>query len=346
MARSPRRPAAVAPAKAASPLLVRAPALRALRVLMSRGGPGATRIFIAGEAGSGRSHWAAHWHELGPGGPLVIADCALLNSELFEAQLFGVAAGAATGVSVQPGWVGRARGGTLIFDRIELLDFALQAKLLRLLDRGEYQPLGGAPEQAALRIGAIYTLDGDPGGADGVPAGLRPDLYFRLSGFKLQLPPLRERREELRAFAAEFLRRLGRPAAALKPAALLALLRHPLPGNLRELEAVLSAAHVAAGAQRIDLKHLPADYRTAGPRAARGSAPAENRAPFPRLEEVVRRHVLRALAEAGGNRSRAALLLGISRKSLWERLARWQAEGGPDLAALENPAADGDDGDA
>lgn len=323
--------------------------MRALRTLLSHGGPGATRVFIAGEAGSGRSHWAAHWHTLGPGGPLVIADCALLNSELFEAQLFGVAAGAATGVSAQPGWVGRARGGTLIFDRIELLDFAQQAKLLRLLDRGEYQPLGGAPVQADLRIGAIYTMDGAglgaSAGAEGVPAGLRSDLYFRLSGLRLQLPPLRERRGEFRAFAVEFLRRLGRPAAALKPAALLALQRHPLPGNLRELEAVLAGAHAAAGAQRIDLKHLPADYRKAGPRAERVNAPAKKSAPFPQLEEVVRRHVLRALAEAGGNRSRAAELLGISRKSLWERLVRWQAEGRPDIEALENHSPNGDDGD-
>ena len=312
--------------------------MRAARALLTRGGPGATRLFIAGEAGTGRSHWAAHWHLLGPSGPLVIADCALLNSELFEAQLFGVAAGAATGVSAQPGWVGRARGGTLIFDRIELLDFALQAKLLRLLDSGDYQPLGGAPERVALRIGAIYTSDGAPAGADGVPAGLRPDLYFRLSGFKLQLPPLRERREELRAFAAEFLRRLGRPAAALKPAALLALLRQPLPGNLRELEAVLAAAHAAAGAQRIDLKHLPVEYHAPEPRTESGNLSDKSPIAFPLLEEIVRRHVLRALAEAGGNRSRAAELLGISRKSLWERLARWQAEGGLDLDPLEIPA--------
>ena len=317
--------------------------MRAARALLTRGGPGATRLFIAGEAGTGRSHWAAHWHRLGPGGPLVIADCALLNAELFEAQLFGVAVGAATGVSAQPGWVGRARGGTLILDRIELLDFALQAKLLRLLDGGDYQPLGGAPERIALRIGAIYTV-GDGGrsasvGADGVPAGLRPDLYFRLSGLRLQLPPLRDRREELRAFAVEFLRRLGRTAAALKPAALLALLRQPLPGNLRELEAVLAAAHAAAGAQRIDLKHLPVEYHTPEPRAEGGKMPDKSPIAFPLLEEIVRRHVLRALAEAGGNRSRAAELLGISRKSLWERLARWQAEGGVDLDPLENPSA-------
>jgi transcriptional regulator with PAS, ATPase and Fis domain len=315
-----------------------APAVREQLRLLKTGAPGARQLLIRGEAGSGRSFWAALYHRLcGEPGPLVTADCALLSADLFEAQLFGVARGAATGVAPQPGLVGRASGGLLVLDRLELLDFSLQAKLLRLLDSGEYTPLGGAPARTELRVAAILTA------AAGDASLLRPDLFYRLSGLSVQLPPLRERPADLTPFVHEFLRRAGRPPQSIKPAVLMALKNHPLPGNLRELEALLTGALGRAGRRRIDLKHLPATYSAPWPAPPPPQSPGGMlaAAPLATLETIEREHVLRVLAALGGNRSAAARTLGISRKSLWERLARWGLGDGGGGSAPEAEADHG-----
>jgi len=308
-------------------VFARAPGARAALDRLVAAAPGARAALIRGEAGSGRSFWAGLFAQLAGGGPMVVADCALLPPDLFEAILFGVAPGAATGVEARPGLVARAGGGTLVLDRIELLDAGLQAKLLRLLDDGEYAPLGGALRRAGCRFAVTLT---DPPGAEagGVPAGLRPDLYYRLSALVLRLPPLRERREDLPAFARLLLNRID-PRAELSPAVMLACQARDWPGNLRELGALLAGAAARAAGQRIDLRHLPESIHAPGGSGAPAPAPApaDPAAPPPTLAEVERRHVLEVLAGCAGNRSQAARLLGISRKSLWERLRRWEAQG-------------------
>ncbi len=327
------------PSQAPPRVFAATPGVREQLRQLKGGAPGARQLLIRGEAGSGRTFWAALYHRLcGEPGPLVTADCALLSADLFEAQLFGVARGAATGVAPQPGLVGRAAGGLLVLDRLELLDFSLQAKLLRLLDSGEYTPLGGEPARTGLRVAAILTA------AAGDASLLRPDLFYRLSGLSINLPPLRERPGDLTPFVHEFLRRAGRPPQSIKPAVLMALKNHPLPGNLRELEALLAGALNRAGRRRIDLKHLPASYSAPWPAPAAfpPAADAAAGAPLVTLEVVEREHVLRVLAAVGGNRSAAARTLGISRKSLWERLARWglgEADKTADGEAVARPEA-------
>jgi DNA-binding NtrC family response regulator len=269
-------------------------------------------ILILGEAGTGRSALARRIHASSPrrGGPCVEIDLAAVPSTLLESELFGHRAGAFTGAAADaPGRVAAASGGTLVLDRIEGMSLSAQAKLLRLLAERRYSPLGGAEVTADLRFVAI----GDEDLEGRVEAGhFRRDLFHRLEVLVFRLPPLRERLEELPAIADELLAdlnsRLDRPPARLDPRAAAALARHPWPGNLRELRNVL---------ERSILLGPDADLSLLVPAAA-GAPPVRS------LRAVEADAIRAALAHTRGRQAAAAALLGISRKSLWERRRRYQ----------------------
>ncbi len=227
---------------------------------------------------------------------------------LFESELFGHRAGAFTGAAVdRAGRVERAAGGTLVLDHVEEMPLAAQAKLLRLLAEGLYAPLGGDERSADARFVAVAADDLQQRVRRGA---FREDLFYRLEVLTFHLPPLRERRDELDglidALLADLGDRFGRRGLELAPRARRWMARYPWPGNLRELRNLLERAVLMHEAGALD------------------PPPPQGGAGRPRpLAEVERREIERALAWARGHQGRAAELLGISRKALWQKRRRF-----------------------
>lgn len=267
-------------------------------------------VLILGEPGTGRSVLARLLHAAGPraAAPLVELDPAAIPSSLLESELFGFRAGAFTGAErSQAGRVARAEGGTLVLDHVEELPLDSQPKLLRLLAERRYAPLGGEETPADVRFVAI--------GAHDLPArvqqgAFRSDLYFRLEVLTFVLPPLRERAAELPGLVAAILADLGerfsRPGLELQPRAVTWMTHYSWPGNLRQLRNVLERAMLHADGGLLDPPPPP---------EAGATAPLT-------LAETERRAILSALAASRGHQGRAAAMLGISRKGLWDKRRR------------------------
>ncbi len=267
-------------------------------------------ILILGEPGSGRSTIARTFHRASPrrDGPLVEVDPGAIPSTLFESELFGYRAGAFTGAeAASVGLVERAGGGTLVLDHVEEIPLAAQAKLLRLLAEKRYTPLGGAERIADVRFIAIAAPDLAERARGGA---FRPDLFYRLEVLAYRLPPLRERLEDLPHISeyllADLAERFARKVPRLSERAQSWMSRYTWPGNLRQVRNLLERALIVAGSGELDLKPPPGADE-----------------PKPRtLREVEHDEILRALAYTRGHQGRAAELLGISRKALWEKRKR------------------------
>jgi two-component system response regulator AtoC len=318
----PHRSAAVEPAGLTSRLdlaaLAADPGLAAALAGIERAAASDAPVLILGEPGSGRSTLARALHAAGPrgAGPLVEVDAGVIPAALFESELFGYRAGAFTGAERDSeGRVARAAGGTLVLDHVEELPLAVQPKLLRLLAERRYAPLGGAEVEAAARFVALGPGDLPARVAAGT---FRADLYYRLEVLCFRLPPLRRRRAELPAIAhrlaADLAERFGRPAPALAPRALEWMAAHSWPGNLTELRAVLERALVLAAGSPADLAPMLDPPPPAG-------ALLSDPPPRP-LAAVEADAIRRALAHTRGHQGRAAALLGISRKALWQKRKR------------------------
>lgn len=268
-------------------------------------------ILILGEPGSGRSTLARAFHGASrrASGPLVEVDPGAVPSTLFESEFFGFRAGAFTGAEKgSDGRVARSEGGTLVLDHVEELPLAVQPKLLRLVAERRYAPLGGAEVEADVRFVAI--------GAEDLPARVaretfRQDLFYRLEVLAFRVPPLRERRKDLSAILDHLLsdlgERFGRPGLELAPRARAWMLEHPWPGNLRQVRNVLERGLILAGDAQID------------PSAPDGGSEGRPRP----LLEVEKELIRGALAYTRGHQGKAADLLGISRKALWEKRRRY-----------------------
>jgi DNA-binding NtrC family response regulator len=289
-------------------------------------------VLLLGETGTGKELLARAIHMSSPraAGPFEAINCAAIPGELLEAELFGVRKGAATGISARAGALKRAAGGTVLLDEIGELALPLQAKLLRVLEGGELSPLGGEPEPVDLRFVAATHRDlrGD------VDAGrFRADLYYRLAVFPLRLPPLRERREDLPTLVATFVERFaresGRTPAGVSRGLLELVAAHSWPGNLRELshEARRWVAFGPEGAL-LDSTLLSDEIRAGAPAASDPGPPPTGGSLDERLAQAERVALQRALAECGGNRSRTAKRLGISRNGLAAKLSRHGLGGG------------------
>jgi transcriptional regulator with PAS, ATPase and Fis domain len=265
---------------------------------------------LTGETGTGKELFARAIHDSSPcrARPFLAVNCAALTETILEAELFGHVRGAFTGaVADRAGIFEAADGGTVFLDEIGKAPRSLQAKLLRVVDTGEVRRVGGVDAtRVSVRIVAATNRDL----RDLVGTGeFLPDLYYRLRGFEIVVPPLRERAGDI---ALLFERYAGRPASR---AALEVLELHEWPGNVRELKNLAeSVAFLAAGQGPIPRDALPDWIRD-------DAECAQRRAP--KLDDVERTAVAAALARTGGNRARAARELGISRQTLYAKIARF-----------------------
>ena len=303
-----------------------APSLVRVVELARKVAPTDSTVLLRGESGTGKDRFAQaiHYSSRRAGGPLVKVNCGALPEALLESELFGHERGAFTGaVRQKPGRFEDAAKGTLFLDEIGELPLLLQVKLLQVIEEKTFHRVGGnQPLTVDVRILAATNRDLE---AMVRERQFREDLFFRLNVFPITLPPLRERPGDVRPLAEYFLRRHGAPADKLTPRALQALERQPFPGNVRELEYALERAMILAGSQPIELEHL--SFGGSGPEAARGAAGAPGWVPeIPAeglsLEVLERELILRALERAQGNKSRAARLLGLTRRTLYSRMER------------------------
>jgi len=286
-------------------------------------------VLLAGESGTGKELAARTLHRYSSRATrrMVVVNCGALPETLLESELFGHVKGAFTGASAsRPGLFREADGGTLFLDEIGDLSLHLQTRLLRALQEREVVPVGAeTPIKVDVRVVAATHRDLSAMVKDG---RFREDLYYRLDVVTVRLPRLEERKQDIPLLVDHFLRTLARRhrrgPVAVDPDAQARLLAYDWPGNVRQLQNVLERALVLAEQDVIGPEHLPEEIRSAppGPRAP-GVTDAGAGSEVAPLADVERRHVLRVLETAGGNRQAAAKLLGISRRTLLRMLQRW-----------------------
>jgi transcriptional regulator with PAS, ATPase and Fis domain len=270
-------------------------------------------VLIRGESGTGKELVALALHEGSgrAGGPFVKVNCSALAETLLESELFGHVRGAFTGaVSDRRGRFEAAHGGTIFLDEIGDVSPAVQVKLLRVLQERVIERVGdGRPLAVDVRVVSATNRDLESLLASG---RIREDFYYRIKVVRLDIPALRERREDIPLLVAELLARHGAPAATVSAEALSRLLRHSWPGNVRELENALEHALVLSRGGDIRSEHLPPEIGAGAAvqgltAVARGSASERNL-------------ILAALTASGWNRTRAARKLGIDRTTLWRKI--------------------------
>ncbi|WP_242356303.1 MULTISPECIES: sigma-54 dependent transcriptional regulator [Anaeromyxobacter] len=289
----------------------------------ARVAPSPATVLILGESGTGKELVARAIHAASPraSGPFVPVDCGAIAEGVLESELFGHARGAFTGAQAsRRGLFEEAHGGTLFLDEIGDVGPALQARLLRALQEGEIRRVGAnEPVQVDVRVVAATNKDL----AAAVQAGrFREDLYYRLNVVTLRIPPLRDRREDIPLLVEHFAAKHGHPQAVVTPAAREMLVGWRWPGNVRELENVVARALALNPTGVIEPDALPESIR--GPGAA--PIPAVAAGERPTLAELERRYAAQVLAEQGGNKTRAAEVLGIDRKTLYRILGEEREE--------------------
>jgi DNA-binding NtrC family response regulator len=308
------------------------PTLRAVLARIRLVAPTRTPVLVTGESGTGKELLARAVHELGEHarGPFVTVNCGALPRDLAESELFGHERGAFTGAAGRrQGWFEEASGGTLVLDEIGELSPDMQPKLLRVLETGRIRRVGGSGETPVrVRVVAL-TLRDLPALAQ--QGGFRLDLYHRLAGFAVTLPPLRDRVRDIPALVARFLDELAPEMGrrSIEAAALGRLASHAWPGNVRELRNVIRRAAILT-TSRIDVAALELDPPGIEP------PPCPRAADQPWDDEVdqltltgktfqdIEKDVLRwSLRRTGGSRRRAALLLGMSRSTFCDRVKRF-----------------------
>jgi DNA-binding NtrC family response regulator len=315
------------------------PALTDAYRTVARVASSTTSVLIEGESGTGKELVARALHGRSPrkGKPFVAVNCAALPEGLLEAELFGYEKGAFTGaVGRSEGRFGRADGGTLFLDEIGEMGLGLQAKLLRVLESGEVDRLGGgAPVHVDVRVVAATNRDLEARVRDGA---FREDLLFRIAVVRIGLPPLRARMADLvpltEAFVARFAERHGRPIHALSSQALSALRERSWPGNVRELRNVLDRAVLLARGgviRRVDLGD-PGESPRLSPLEAPGT---EGYPPTWSLKQVEDRHIRRVLAATAGHLGEAAEILGVHRNTMTGKVREYGIDPKAPFAADE-----------
>ncbi len=290
--------------------------------------PAEASVLLTGPSGTGKEILARHIHRKSrrPHGPFIAVNCAAIPENLLESELFGHEKGAFSGaVARRIGKFEAADGGTLLLDEITEMDVRLQAKLLRVLQEREVDRLGGStPVKVDVRIIATSNRHLP----DAIAAGqFRKDLYFRLNVVGLRIPPLCERRGDIAALAVHFARHYaelnGAPQRPLSPAAITRLQAHGWRGNVRELENTLHRAVLLAHGTCIESDAIELDGET----PAMADAPNASNFVGRRMDEVERDVIIGTLAHTAGNRTHAAVILGISIRALRNKLRDYSAQG-------------------
>lgn len=302
-------------------LVANSPVMQKVAELIERVAATGSNVLVLGESGSGKDATARLIHDrsLRRDRPFVKIDCAALPEDLLESELFGYEKGAFTGATEsKPGRFEAADGGTLVLDEIGSLISSSQAKLLRVIEERNFERLGGKqPIKIDVRIIALANIDIK----QAVRArAFRDDLYYRLAVVTLELPRLVDRREDLPQLANEFLRqfaaRCGRSGVSLSNRALEALSSYDFPGNVRELRNIIEHAVITSTEDEIGLGGLPEYLRSA-------ARLMQSRTTKPSLAELEAVYIGEVLEHTRGNKTRAAEILGISRKNLYEKMRRY-----------------------
>ncbi len=299
--------------------------------LIDRVGPAEVSVLVEGETGTGKELVARAVHRASSrkDGPFVAINCAAVPATLLESELFGHARGAFTDAKTsREGLFVQAHGGTLFLDEIGEMPLEMQAKLLRALQERVVRPVGANNEIAFdTRIIAATHRDLE---SEIAKRTFREDLYYRINVVKIPVPPLRERGNDILLLAAHCLRksceRSNRGEIGLSPQVASMLISYEWPGNVRELENCIERAVALARFDQVSGEDLPEKIRVYQPKRFVLSADTESEVLS--LDELERRYILRALKVLGGNRSRAATLLGLDRRTLYRRLEKYEAEGG------------------
>jgi len=297
-----------------------------VRSLIEQVAPTSASVIILGESGTGKEMVARAIHRRSRRNqqPYVAINCAAVPETLIESELFGHERGAFTGAEQRrPGCFELASGGTLLLDEIGEMKVEVQAKLLRVLEENRFRRLGGTSEIAAnVRVIAASNRDLEAARHDG---RFREDLYYRLNVFSIKLPPLRERIEDLPLLADFFLRDLAAPAArvsGIHPDCMEVLKSYRWPGNIRQLRNAIERAVIVTPGPHITAADLPPEVTRPA-----GSGPAFEVSLGSSLDDVERQLIERTLEFARGNKARAAEILGVSLKTLYNRLERYQPKG-------------------
>ncbi|MDK2873089.1 MAG: hypothetical protein PWQ64_853 [Desulfomicrobiaceae bacterium] len=290
-------------------------AVQRVRHLIERVAPTDTPVLLTGESGTGKNVAAAaiHAQSLRADQPFIVTNCANFDKELLRSELFGYCKGAFTGAErSHEGLLPLAHKGTLFFDEVGELSLDLQAALLRVLETQRFRRVGDK-EERHVDVRFIFATNRNL--AREVEAGRFHDAFFhRINVFTIELPPLRERREDIPALVEYFLHTLAKNGQTyhISPAAMEQLMTNPWPGNVRELRNVIERGMILAEGGIIGVNALPFCQKIC-------RTPRENG--FATLEELERAHIILALHAAGGNKSKAAQMLGIGRKTLYRKLA-------------------------
>ena len=308
-------------------IIGRSAAINRLQVFVERVAPTQATVLLRGESGTGKELAAAMLHAMSSvaTGPFVAINCAAIPEQLLESELFGHEKGAFTGaVTTHEGVFQRADGGTLFLDEIGEMSLPTQARMLRVLETRTFTKVGGTKEQqVSVRLIAATHRDLKQMVEDGT---FRQDLLYRLSVIQTELAPLRERADDIEPlvqfFAAAIGETMGRRIDAIAPDALAVMQRYPWPGNVRELRNMVERALVLGDGPTLELDDLPPEMQHAAPRGSTdpSAPPAITPGTVRTLAELEREAIDAALQATGGNKARAAALLGIDRTTLYRKL--------------------------
>ncbi|WP_242396387.1 sigma-54-dependent transcriptional regulator [Anaeromyxobacter oryzisoli] len=318
-----RRLAALAPG---TDMIGSGPAMQKVFELVKKVAPSNASVVIGGESGTGKEVVARAIHNLSPRRekPFVALNCGAIPATLIESELFGYERGAFTGADQRRlGNFELAHEGTLFLDEIGELPLELQAKFLRVLEDRKIRRLGGRAE-VEIDVRVICATHRDL--KEEIRRGrFREDLYFRLHVFTIGLPPLKERREDIPLLVHHFIEKFnaetGKHVQGVSPQAMSVLQGYPWPGNIRELRNSVERAMILVDGDVIGEEHLPPDVQTARPEAATLRVPLG----IP-MDQVEKEYILASLQRNGGNKARTAEILGISEKTLYNKLNRYTAE--------------------
>lgn len=308
--------------------VIKSKAMQEIKELIDAMAPSEANVLITGESGVGKEVIAnvIHSRSRRAEKPMIKLNCAAFPQAMIESELFGYVKGAFTGAMNDfSGMIAAAAGSTLFLDEISEMPADLQTRFLRVLQEREYRPLGSTKTlKADFRVVAATNRRISSALAEN---RLRADLYYRLNTFQIEIPPLRERKEDIPPLVATFLGRfakeLGKPEPEIAPEAFQKLLDYSWPGNVRELQNAMEYAVVLARNEKITVKELPAEVQLP---AALQQVERNNNGGVQNLDDLERNAIIQALAQCHGNKKKAAQILGIQRPTLYNKMKRYAIE--------------------